>query len=133
MNRNDCVRLLAYCAAMDNRNVTEETVVAWLATIGDLDVSDAMTAAREHYRERAEYLTPAVLVKGVRKIRSARLERWLDPLPAADPSDTAAYKAELLANRQAHAAGADIAGDLPSGPIHPEVESLIQQIGVTQP
>lgn len=123
MNKIEMLALIRFVAEIDSRvEVTDEKVTAWMAVIGHLDFDDASEAAVAHFRHEGGFLEPAKIMKGVYRIRSKRLESFVDPLPTADPSDTEAYKAELLANRKRAGSGEDISGapELSGGP-SPEV------------
>jgi hypothetical protein len=64
--------LLARIQVGDNRKVDEVVILEWDAVVGDLDFDDAIAAVRTHRTESTEYLTPAHVVAGVRKIRALR-------------------------------------------------------------
>lgn len=131
MTKEETAKLLTYCSAMDNRKVTEETVEAWHATIGDLDYQDCMVAAKAHFRHEDSYLNARAILRGVYRERSRRLDGFLDPLPKADPSDTEAYKKELRANRIAKASGQDVPSGLElTGPPSPEVAETLAALKV---
>lgn len=73
MNRSETSHLLATISLIDNRGVTDETVLAWHAILGDLPYRDAADAAAEHLRTPgAPWLLPSHIVAGVKRIREAR-------------------------------------------------------------
>ena len=107
MNRAEVAKLLTFAAAMDNRKITQDTVEAWFATIGDLPFDDALEAARIHYRDCDGYLDARAVMVGVKRIRRARLAHWTPPAPQCDPSDVNAYLAELRSSVTRRADGLD--------------------------
>ena len=87
-------KVLTLIALVDRRVVDREAVLAWHDLIGDLSERDALDAVRAHRRESTEYLVPAHVVAGVRRIRNERLAKHGPVLPDVDPADVAAYQAE---------------------------------------
>jgi hypothetical protein len=96
MNKAEVKLLLADVAAIDNRRVTEETVVAWHAVLGHLSLpvaQKALVMARQD--EKVDYLEPRHIVARARDARmaidrgpEARAEeaRWRsDPEPICVP------------------------------------------------
>ena len=72
MNKSEVKLLLADVAAIDNRRVTEETVVAWHAVLGHLSLpvaQKALVMARQD--EKVEYLEPRHIVSRARDARMA--------------------------------------------------------------
>lgn len=59
MNETETAAILAVAALYDNRSLTEETVIAWHATLEDLDFTQAKNAVVEYYRRSDKYLMPA--------------------------------------------------------------------------
>lgn len=72
MTPAETARVLAKCAAYDQRTVGEADVMAWHENIGDLDYGDAMEAVRRHYRESTERIMPAHVRQSCRAIRNER-------------------------------------------------------------
>lgn len=109
MQRSQTAKLLAKAALVDNRTVDAMTVEAWHEAIGHLDYDDAMAALTEHRRTSTEYLQPAHITAGVKKIRAARVDRGTaaEGIPDADPDDIPAYLAALRENRLRVASGHD--------------------------
>ena len=72
MNKSEVKLLLADVAAIDNRRVTEETVVAWHAVLGHLSLpvaQKALVMARQD--EKVDYLEPRHIVSRARDARMA--------------------------------------------------------------
>ena len=128
IHRNDVVRLLALCAAHDQRTVGTEDVDLWhgVATLEGWSLQAAQRviverAARDAGKAR---ITPAAITDRIRAIRTAaaatfEYPRIPDGLPTAD------YPAWLRAQRDAHvdalvtawaATGAEPPAQLPPGP-----------------
>lgn len=72
MLKSETAMLLAKAALIDNRNIDQATVEAWHEIISDIDYADALQAITNHRRESTEYLTPAHIVAGAKKIRAER-------------------------------------------------------------
>lgn len=84
MNRGDVARLLAVCAAYDQRTAGEADVLAWAELIGDLNAADAVQAVKNHYATETRRVMPVDVITGVRRIRDDRLARNPLPDPPAD-------------------------------------------------
>lgn len=72
MNAEEVAKVLAKIRLGDNRETSRETLLEWMDNIGDLDYADAIEAVRLHRRESVEYLMPAHVRAGVKRIREAR-------------------------------------------------------------
>lgn len=106
MNKAEVKLLLADVAAIDNRRVTDETVVAWHAVLQHLSLPVAQRAlvlARQD--ERVEYLEPRHIVARGRdarmamdaesRVRSKEEASWRsDPEPICVPHDIRITKCE---------------------------------------
>lgn len=99
MTPGDTARLLALVQAFDNRKVDELVVAAWQPLLAITDFDDACDAVREHYARTSEWVMPADVLAGVKRIRADRLDRVPLAVPAADPDDVPAYLADLRAQR----------------------------------
>lgn len=69
MDKLELSKLLTTFSLVDHRTVEPETVNAWYDVLGDLDVDFAYRAGVEHFRESTDYLTPAHLVAGARRLQ----------------------------------------------------------------
>ncbi|QCR43430.1 hypothetical protein C1N91_07590 [Curtobacterium sp. SGAir0471] len=69
MNKLELSKLLTTFSLVDHRNVDPETVNAWYDVLGDLDVEFAYQAGVDHFRDSTEYLKPAHIVAGTRKLQ----------------------------------------------------------------
>lgn len=74
MNIVEVGKLLTIASAYDNRTVSKESAVAWNEVIGDIDFDVAVEAVKAHFRTSTDYLLPAHVVSGARRVREA-LER----------------------------------------------------------
>ena len=108
MTLEETVDLLTAAAAFDRRTVGEADAIAWHAAIGDLRFEDCRTAVVAHYTETTDWLMPAHVREGVRKIRDQRLrETEIPPPPREIADDPGAYCAALRAAELAIADGRD--------------------------
>lgn len=95
MNRNEVIDLLTIIAAVDNRQVGQITVEAWLDAIGDLAFTDCREAVRQHRRTSTEWLMPAHVRDLVQRVVDHRQSSANTVLPTANPDREAEYRAEL--------------------------------------
>lgn len=105
MEIQETAKVLALIRLGDNRQVDEAVVRHWHDLIGDLPVGDALEAVRSHRRGSTEWLTPAHVRAGVRRVRGGRLALAGDPVPDVDPDDVAAYQRRRLELRAQIASG----------------------------
>lgn len=95
-----------------------DTIRAWATALTDVPAMvgavhwDARRAVDRFYEQHggdrsAQYrsVEPADVLAAWSRCRSELMNRHTDPVPKADPDDPAAYQAELMATRQAVAAG----------------------------
>ncbi|WP_405408862.1 hypothetical protein [Streptomyces decoyicus] len=126
MNPRETAALLRLLATLDGRlrramtdpQLAARTIDEWNeATVhipaatedGTWDVMHAVRAFYEQQRgdHTARYFAyePHHLLAAWADHRGSRMERHTDPIPAADPDDVSAYRAELVGTRQAVATG----------------------------
>jgi hypothetical protein len=103
VNRAESTRLLAMCAAYDNRTVGEAAASAWALALVDVPFDDAGVAVVEHYRHSRDWVMPADIRRLVLSARGQRLARAEDVVPAADPDDVSGYLAALRQGRHREA------------------------------
>lgn len=82
MNRSDTAKLLAFCAAYDQRTIGEADVLAWYEAIEspwvpNIDLDEAKAAVTSHYRETPQRITVADVLKRVKTDRADRLGRGI--------------------------------------------------------
>jgi hypothetical protein len=105
MTPADTARVLALVQAFDNRNVDELVIGAWHSTLGDLGFDDCCAAVREYYTRHGAWLMPDTVREGVMRIRRARLDAVVEPIPNVDPDRPREFAAAVRATRQAIADG----------------------------
>lgn len=93
MNQSEAAVLLAMMAAYDRRTIGETDAMAWASALNDIRLEDAQFVANEHYRQSTDWLMPAHIVAGVKRLRRDRLERCV-PMPDADPDDVQEWLTE---------------------------------------
>jgi hypothetical protein len=67
--------LLAKIALIENREATNETILAWNEILADVNFDDAMEALLQHYRHSTETCKPAHIVRGARSIKEENKKR----------------------------------------------------------
>ena len=72
MNLPETARLLSKAALIDSRTFDQHTVAAWQEVLADVDYRLALDALTLHRRESTEWVTPAHIIAGVRKVKAAR-------------------------------------------------------------
>lgn len=97
----------------------------WSVALADVDLEFALNAVGRHYAKSPFQVKPADVADQWRNHVKDRAQRYVDPVPTADPDDPIAYNAELLATRQA----AVQTGHIPRprtaiGPGAPEIAAL---------
>jgi hypothetical protein len=78
MNHSDTAKLLAFCAAYDQRTIGEADVLAWSEALDSpwvpgIDLDEAREAVVAWYRETAQRITVADVLKRVKTWRAERL------------------------------------------------------------
>src|SRR5690606_26424831 len=90
--------LLAYAAATDNRNVTEEAARGWAAALDErVTPADGKAAIDTHRATSTDWLMPAHVNAEVRRIRKARADAMAEVNPPADAATPLARHALRLA------------------------------------
>src|SRR5690606_41175547 len=80
--------LLAYAAATDNRNVTEEAARGWAAALDErVTPADGKAAIHTHRATSTDWLMPAHVNAEVRRIRKSRADATGEVNPPAEPAD----------------------------------------------
>lgn len=73
MNTQEAAALLAVAAAFDNRKPDADAAMAWGIALKDYEFNSCRDAVVAHYRETREWLMPADVIAGVRKIGAERM------------------------------------------------------------
>lgn len=85
--------LLAYAAATDNRNVTEEAARGWAAALDErVTPADGKAAIDTHRATSTDWLMPAHVNAEVRRIRKARADAMGEVNPPAELADKPAME-----------------------------------------
>jgi len=84
----------------DDKHEAIAAVAVWAVALADVDPQFALNAVGKHYANSHWQVKPSDIAAQWRTHTRDRAERYVDPLPAADPDDVAAYNAELLAGRR---------------------------------
>lgn len=112
MNPEEIPRLLAQIALADPRVRREDPVelraqiAMWAGILVDVPYDYAITAAQKHYAQSNWPILPADIATRWRAVVRDRMNRDIDPAPPVDPDNEQAYRAQLVARRQAVANGA---------------------------
>lgn len=98
MRQSEALLLLAKAATFDNRkNLDDETALSWAQALDGIRLIDAMDAVVEHYSHTREFIMPADVRAGARKMRDARINAVLQGAEPAPPDvlveDVARYNA----------------------------------------
>ena len=108
MSPTEAAALLALAAMYDNRKPDPATATAWASVLDGLRVEDCTEAIKTHYRDHNEWLMPAMVRAGVKRIRSARITAYgtlPDPPSGLDPDNAHAYQRWLADIRRQIADG----------------------------
>lgn len=72
MTEKELHQLLIEISALDHRTVTPYTVAAWYPILGKFDYALALEAMRNHFGTSTDYLLPAHIAIGCRRILARR-------------------------------------------------------------
>ena len=136
MKPTEAAALLTIAASFDNRKPDADQAKAWAMALDGLGFEDCRDVVVEHYRKSREWLMPADVFAGVRRIRYERIERfgYITPPPELDFAEEQAYIKHI---RERVAAGeltreqydADLrAKGLTGDREHPELERVFRQV-----
>ncbi|MFK0108542.1 cell surface glycoprotein [Streptomyces sp. NPDC091217] len=124
MTREEVAALLAYAVRLDPRTApadqaaAEETLDQWADLLADVPPRaphpngrhwDAAQVVRHHIATSPYPVRPSDVSRPWHSFRRDVVDRHHDPVPAADPDDPEAYRAELVDTRHAVATGASTA------------------------
>lgn len=123
MNTAEAMRLLARCAAFDNRRPNESAAQAWAAALHDVPMdADAVAAVARYYGtppenpDQRKWIEPHHVRSLRAKIREERMSATGDipgpglpaAVPDADPDDVRGYLAALREGRTRTASGGEL-------------------------
>ncbi|MFZ3569253.1 cell surface glycoprotein [Streptomyces sp. BH034] len=150
MNRQEVAALLAYAVRLDPRSAptdqhaAADTLDQWADLLADVPATaqhpngrhwDASQVVRHHIASSPYPIKPADVSRPWHAFKADVLGRHTDAVPAADPDDPEAYRAELLGARHAVATGAATATtyrELTGGP-DPRVAQRLAALGSYMP
>lgn len=103
--------VLAKIQAFDNRNVSDETIMAWHEVLAPHTVQDALAAVSDYFKGNAAWIMPAHIVERVRATERARIDTFKDGYhlnPADDQAtvERGEWQTATRALRRAVATGA---------------------------
>lgn len=98
MKSHQMADLLNLISSTDGRNLTQQMPVAWMEIIGDLDFEDSKAAVVEHFQSSTEWLMPAHVRAGVKRIREKRIVAAgpVDPSPVDSDDDYLRVRRSML-------------------------------------
>lgn len=64
--------ILAFVSLIDNRQVSEEAILAWHELLRDVDFEHGKDAVTNHFRTSTEYIRPAHIIQGARLVKMER-------------------------------------------------------------
>lgn len=143
MERREIAAVLAYIGRLDPRTIrtdpgeARDQLAQWHELLHDVPFAtahgwDVREAIRAHVLDSPYPVLPVDVARRWRTYRRDRLDRHTDPTPVADPDNPAAWRAELLADRQAVATGTAAPAthrQLTAGGPTPDVEVRLRAIG----
>jgi hypothetical protein len=136
MNNQEVAALVRYVrATCPQQRVDEYTADAWHDVLFPFTLDEARTAIAAHIAAGNAFIAAGEIVTSIKRARADRMARHTDPTPHANPDDPQAYRAELLATRQAVATGQTppSQAELTAGPMHPDVAARLRTLGTYVP
>lgn len=134
MTPAEAAELLTIAAAFDRRTISEPDAIAWAKALTGLNQRDCAAAIAAHFAESNDYLMPAHVRAGVKRIRDARIRAVpsseLEPADV-DPDDPVAYRAAKLRLVKAIADGQPVPlqrDRLPARPVRRLLENTLRRL-----
>lgn len=130
MNPEDVGPFLTQISLVDPRILPSDkheaaaAIAVWAVALIDVDPQFALNAVGQHYAQSHYLVKPSDITAQWRTHVRNRAERYVDPVPTADPDNTAAYNAELLAGRRSGTTSTPLAA---LGPGMPTIAALAYQ------
>lgn len=84
MIKQETARVLAKIQLGDNRQVDHLVLDEWHDTIGHLDFDDAIAAVKLHRQSSTDWLMPAHVISGARRVKSDRASEARRNQPAVE-------------------------------------------------
>ena len=73
MEEKEAFQLLTLASARDGRTVSQAVARVWAGDLESIALGDAIEAAQTHYRESTDWLLPAHVIRGVKRLRRVLL------------------------------------------------------------
>lgn len=84
MNVDQVTALLTRIQVLDNRQVDQLTIEAWTPLMSRLEYADAVEAVNIHFQTSSEYLQPAHIVAGVKRLKGSAQPAPFSSLPRSE-------------------------------------------------
>jgi hypothetical protein len=75
LNISETGLLLAKIALLENRQATNETIIAWAEILERVELSHAMEALKKHYQQSTEAVKPAHIIRLAREVKEEEKKR----------------------------------------------------------
>lgn len=85
MTESETRMILAQCAAVDNRKITDAAIIMWFGLFRDYSYGEVHWGMMHHYSTSTEYLMPAHLIAVMNEKRSEW--RMMNPVTAVEKAD----------------------------------------------
>ncbi|WP_328860912.1 zinc finger domain-containing protein [Streptomyces sp. NBC_00306] len=108
----------------------------WAGILAEVPYPYAVHAAQQHYARSQFPILPADIASRWQSVVRDRMARDVDPLPAVDPDNGAAYRAAVVAHRRAVVAGQTApveAPQLTASPAAAEAKARLERLGTYLP
>ena len=76
MNIKETGMVLAFVSLIDNRAVSEESILAWHELLKEVEFEDAKDAVTDHFKTSTEYIRPAHIIQGARMVKMDRKKEY---------------------------------------------------------
>lgn len=73
MNPSDAAVVLALCATYDRRTIGRVDATSWGRVLGDTELPDALQAVDDWYATSRDWIMPADVIAGAKRIRDRRI------------------------------------------------------------
>lgn len=84
--------MLAKIQAFDNRNVSDETIMAWHEVLAPHTVGDALEAVTDYFKANTGWIMPAHVVDRVRAVEKRRIDAFKDGYHLNPADEQAAFE-----------------------------------------
>jgi len=125
MNEAETRMILSQVSAVDNRRLTDSTVIMWLAVFSGYSYAEVKWAMIQHFRTSTDYLMPGHLVEIINIKRTEY--RMMNPSARVDRDDWLTFESEqesvASVSRSLRASGVRYAVDVMDDITPQELES----------